>query len=161
MELLSLKTAKSTGEKYYFTGKACKNGHTSPRVVANRTCTECALSATQDWRNKNFDHIKSYSSNYHKSNPLVKRVSEHKRRVQKLEAGGEFTQADIIRLFNEQDGKCAICSCELLEYHIDHKLPLSRGGSNWPENLQLLCPTDNVRKWARTTDEYLTRLNLI
>jgi 5-methylcytosine-specific restriction endonuclease McrA len=38
---------------------------------------------------------------------------------------------------------------------IDHKLPLSRGGSNYPDNLQLLCKSCNDSKSARTMDEWL------
>jgi 5-methylcytosine-specific restriction endonuclease McrA len=33
--------------------------------------------------------------------------------------------------------------------------PLSRGGSNWPSNLQLLCKTCNSSKNNRTMEEWL------
>jgi hypothetical protein len=50
--------------------------------------------------------------------------------------------------YEEQDGKCAICSkpftYELM--HGDHIKPWSRGGKTVPENCQMLCTTDNLKK---------------
>jgi 5-methylcytosine-specific restriction endonuclease McrA len=39
-------------------------------------------------------------------------------------------------------------------YHVDHKQPVSRGGSNWPENLAVTCPTCNLRKSDKTEAEF-------
>jgi 5-methylcytosine-specific restriction endonuclease McrA len=43
------------------------------------------------------------------------------------------------------DWKCAHCGRPGL-LTVDHKIPLSRGGSNWPSNLQPLCFRCNVVK---------------
>ena len=48
---------------------------------------------------------------------------------------------------------CVVCgSAENLE--IDHIIPVSRGGTNDRENLQLLCRTCNRSKWAYTMEEW-------
>lgn len=43
MEIITRKTALEQGLKYYFIGKACKNGHFSKRKTGCSTCYECSL----------------------------------------------------------------------------------------------------------------------
>jgi hypothetical protein len=40
------KLAKQNNERYYFTGKPCKNGHVSKRNTHNGTCYECVQKAS-------------------------------------------------------------------------------------------------------------------
>ena len=52
------------------------------------------------------------------------------------------------------NAKCAICEAtDQLE--IDHKTPISRGGSCARENLQVLCRTCNRAKGRMTMDEFM------
>lgn len=44
------KEALEKGLKRYFTGKACKRGHISERVVGNGNCCECGKLKTARWR---------------------------------------------------------------------------------------------------------------
>ncbi len=53
----------------------------------------------------------------------------------------------------EYDGGyvCAYCSTrplELAEVHLDHRLPISRGGINHPQNLAVCCARCNMSKGA-------------
>jgi 5-methylcytosine-specific restriction endonuclease McrA len=75
-------------------------------------------------------------------------AAHHKRRTI---GKGQFSKADVLKLFVDQRGICA-CGCgESLYkgYHVDHIVALSRGGTNWPDNLQLLTPLCNLKKGAR------------
>ena len=61
------------------------------------------------------------------------------------------------RLWVLQHGKCAICHVDLhhLGHHVDHIMPLSRGGFHENSNLQLLCPTCNLSKGAKHPIEFM------
>ena len=59
-------------------------------------------------------------------------------------------------MFEEQGGKCNACENEMriVDFHIDHIIPVSKGGSNTRENYQLLCGNCNMIKGNRPM-EYL------
>ena len=49
-----------------------------------------------------------------------------------------------------QDWKCADCKINVRRWnHVDHIVPLSKGGTNLRQNLQLLCPACNLAKGAK------------
>ena len=71
-------------------------------------------------------------------------------------AGKAPSRWEIGKLLCRQDARCAYCRQLLTgEYHIDHKLPVSRGGKNDLENLHLTCPRCNLIKGAMTHEEFL------
>jgi 5-methylcytosine-specific restriction endonuclease McrA len=84
---------------------------------------------------------------------LWNRLRKMKLRV----AGPEPRTSDIVRMAEAQGSCCTYCAVSLTEsgFHIDHKTPVSRGGTNETANLQLLCPTCNMKKGSRTHDEYM------
>ena len=84
-------------------------------------------------------------------------IRNRRARVKKSE--GRHTASDVSRIFESQRGLCANCEIRLLKsgankFHVDHIVPISKGGSNWPDNLQCLCPTCNRRKSAKLPDEW-------
>ena len=60
------------------------------------------------------------------------------------------------RLYGEQEGVCAGCATHFpfRVMEVDHILPRSRGGTDHPANLQLLCSGCNRSKGGRTMAEW-------
>lgn len=92
-----------------------------------------------------------------KRNPDALRAMSHKRRCAERNAEGSFAASDIQKLFESQFGMCTGCGNPLessgdKKYHVDHVMPIALGGSNWPSNLQLLCPRCNLTKNAKHPD---------
>lgn len=163
---ISRKQAKELGLIRYYTGKPCKHGHVAERHIISGNCMACfrlrrnkkSVINTKRWRRKHKDLKREQERRHRERNPILFQAIYSRRRARMKNAEGRFEVADIVKLFKKQQGKCAnpTCRCDIrLKYQIDHKMPLSRGGSNWPRNLQLLCAICNARKGARTMKEWL------
>lgn len=95
---------------------------------------------------------------YRLRNPEVIRKL-NKARIHTQRAAGKITREMIDRLIALQRNRCAICKSLTVRdgkgYHLDHKTPLSAGGTNDFGNLQILCPTCNLKKNARDPIEFM------
>jgi CRISPR/Cas system Type II protein with McrA/HNH and RuvC-like nuclease domain len=56
-----------------------------------------------------------------------------------------FSKKKINLLREIQNNSCAYCDLYLENYHIDHVVPISFGGSNNLDNLVLSCPPCNLK----------------
>jgi hypothetical protein len=144
--------AKSSGLTRYFTGKPCKHGHLAERFTNTGHCVMCVKA----WALENPEKYRDIGRAWVVENPekrrLISRAGASIRRARKRAAEGSYTPKQIRELSAKQRHCCAEPSCRKSikkEYHIDHVMPLALGGSNWITNIQLLCPTCNMRKRAK------------
>ncbi len=87
------------------------------------------------------------SRRYAKENPEVAATHARNRRAKIREAEGFHTTEDVNEILVRQRHRCAFCGTSIRKaYDVDHIVPISKGGSNWPSNLQCLCPTCNRQK---------------
>lgn len=85
--------------------------------------------------------------NYRRNNPHKVREFSQRRLGRKI---GRLPRGFVAKLFLLQRKRCAICKCSIeKKYHVDHVIPLALGGLHKSDNIQLLCPTCNVRKSAK------------
>lgn len=121
---------------------------------------ERALASIAANRKKNPLVFKERLAAYRRKN--TERVAAWKRnyKLRKRGAEGSHTGEDIKQMFCVQNGCCNICGVALQKYHVDHVMPLILGGSNYPENLQLLCAPCNLAKHAKHPDDFARRVSL-
>lgn len=101
-----------------------------------------------------------YRRAYRQKHLIEHRAYEAKRRATKRNAGGSYTKQDIDNLYKLQKGKCWWDTRHSLEngYHIDHRIPLAKGGTNDISNIVLTCPRCNLSKGDKLPDEFTGRL---
>ena len=79
----------------------------------------------------------------------MSRILGHKRRALKRNSTGSYTKDQVDDLLLKQKGRCANCGKKVnSDYHADHIVPLSKGGSNDIYNIQILCSNCNLRKYS-------------
>jgi DNA-directed RNA polymerase subunit RPC12/RpoP len=118
------------------------NGGSSSKLVA--MCKKC---------------ISKYIGGYIKAHPQHSVASNARRRARKRNAEGSFSSEDVLLMKKSQGNRCWYCQKSLeAGYHIEHRVPLSRGGSNNPSNLVLACPSCNLSKGDKLPSEWSDRL---
>lgn len=92
---------------------------------------------------------------YQEANPrwwrAYKNAKDNRRRVRKMGNGGTYTPDEWLALCASAENKCLCCGQER-PLTADHIVPVSRGGSNFIENIQPLCKPCNSRKNTRIID---------
>ena len=98
------------------------------------------LARNKAWREKNPERAHLYV-----------RISAHKRRL--AAAGTSFTREEWLAVVESYAGRCAYCG-NAGPLEIEHKIPLSRGGTNSIDNIVPSCKRCNRRKLSKTDSEF-------
>ena len=163
--------AMAAGGKRYFSGKPCPNFHLAERFTSNGRCVVCAYTQRDNFRIenptyeaerylKNRDYILDSNRAWTIKNPLKARIKTARYYARKKLSVGFHCDTDILKILDKQKWQCLGYNCKanfrIVGYEIDHIIPVSKGGNNWPCNLQCLCRSCNARKsdrdpikWAR------------
>jgi len=107
----------------------------------------------------NKDDKKKQVSKWKKSNPNKCRQYEHRRRKRINYAGGDFTAEELEERIEEQGFMCFYCSYPLEDdYHADHFIPISKGGSNNIDNIVVACKSCNLSKNDKDPYEFMSSI---
>ena len=155
--------ARIAGLPRFFTGRPCLNNHMSQRTTANGGCFRCNTElGNQLYHTEGLEERKLRRKNeraWKKANPEKVKADANVRRARKLAAEGFHTSDEIKALFKAQKGKCAYCLKSIRNgYHVDHVIPLARGGTNWITNIAVACARCNTSKGATDPIEFAQRL---
>jgi 5-methylcytosine-specific restriction endonuclease McrA len=129
------------------------------------------------YRMENKDRIREYGRQYYKKNkermlryikerrllyPEIVTAANARRRATRLKARGGHTAADIRNLVSLQKGRCGYCKTVVGRlFHVDHIVPMSKGGGNDRRNIQILCGTCNMRKNAKDPLDFAREIGLL
>lgn len=83
--------------------------------------------------------------------------SQNRRAIKKATEVVKITDADIAQKLEAQKHRCFYCGCRIKgrEYHIEHVIPLSRGGTHTLGNLVIACESCNLQKGAKDLWEFM------
>lgn len=102
---------------------------------------------------------RDYFKQYRKTHLLERNTWVRNRRAKQKDARGEHSKEDIIKLGESQGWRCWWCQEPCAErFHVDHRVPTAKGGTNDIGNLVIACPFCNQSKGAKLPDEWANRL---
>lgn len=150
--------------------KACKKSNNRAYYAANREkCLGQQKAHYAANRGKRLEDMKAYyEANrekrqedmraYQKANPEVYSAAQHRRRAKKKENGGTLT-AEQIKKIQANAKDCFWCGTDCAQdFHLDHIVPVSKGGRNSRCNIAVSCPTCNLQKGAKDLSEWLREI---
>jgi 5-methylcytosine-specific restriction endonuclease McrA len=162
---------------HFVSDMRCVECHRLRRSLWRGENKELAATQIREWKVKNADHVQQYNRDWKDSrpgyflaygrkwvanNPERARAQWRARRGRELNAEGHHTAEDVELILKLQRNRCAICKMKLDDdRHIDHITALSKGGTNWPRNLQALCPLCNGQKYNHDPLIFARRKGLI
>lgn len=118
------------------------------------------LARAKKYRETNKESVYASIKRWKKENPEALRDYFHTRKAVLKKVGGKHTRFQIAELLEKQQGRCSICSVGIrVKRHRDHIVPISAGGSNDISNIQLLCPSCNLGKKAKSMENYLREIH--
>lgn len=147
--------------KYYHQNKEKRAEYSRVYRTANKEKIRVRVRAYY-WENKEKERVRGID--YRRRNPEKVRAKNHRRRQTVAQAIGTFTPEETRDLFKRQKGKCYYCQCKLInpdthkgtgeKAHLDHVVPLKRGGRNDISNLVWACAFCNASKGSKLVHEW-------
>lgn len=111
------------------------------------------LDTGRRWRNNNVDKIRLYRKSERVR--IMRKIYNINRIILKLNAEGTYTKDDVSDMLLFFDNKCAYTGMPLEEsYHMDHIIPLSKGGTNYIWNIVPSNPSPNESKGAKDMESW-------
>lgn len=105
----------------------------------------------RQWERDNPEKMAEKHRRWRHSHPSAVKLLVYRRRQLQKDAPGTFTEEQLQARIDFYGRRCYLCGCDWdaldsFDQTIDHILPLSKGGTNWPANLAPACRSCNSKK---------------
>lgn len=119
------------------------------REYRKRNAARISAQRSVYYRN-NIDRVKAQVREYARTHPDVQATRHARRRAHLNRVPHEtYSRAEI---FAAYDNECVYCGAEAA--HLDHVVPISKGGADAAHNLLPACANCNLSKGARSLAEW-------
>ena len=105
------------------------------------------------YREKNKEHLVVYDKQYAKNNPDKINAIAAKRRATKLKQTPDLTRGQRQEIVDLYELSTFAYEISGIKHHVDHIIPLVKGGLHHPLNLQVITATENLSKNDKMPDE--------
>jgi 5-methylcytosine-specific restriction endonuclease McrA len=114
-----------------------------------RHAPEAQIARSAEWAAEHPEKRSEYSAARRARNPGSNRLHAANYRARVAEAFVEPVDPQIV--WERDEGVCGICGkpADRDDFHVDHVIPLSKGGEHSYANVQVAHPVCNVRKLNR------------
>jgi len=126
-----------------------------PKPKYNPTPSRLRASlSTKEWAKRNPERRRLLVKRYEKRKPELKQARKAKYRSRLRNAGGSFTHEQWEERKKEFGNRCAYCGKKSKLLTPDHYIPLSKGGTNYIDNIVPACPQCNRTKWNKDPSKF-------
>lgn len=101
------------------------------------------------WQKANPEKMKIYAARTRRNNPAAGTLNAANRRARKRKTAVHLTPVEKAISGALYGSAKRIAQCLGIPHHVDHIVPLSKGGPHHPANLQILPEKINLRKGAK------------
>ena len=102
---------------------------------------------------------RGYSRKWCKANPEKVKHRVKLAQARRRGAEGSYTQEEWQAKLQEHDNRCTYCGVDLEDSPTrDHDIPVSRGGTNYIDNIVPACRACNSTKNTKTGEEYREKI---
>jgi 5-methylcytosine-specific restriction endonuclease McrA len=141
---------KAKAREYYAANKDAAKERMKAYAKKNlESCSE----RKQKWAEENREAVRRQKREWAARNPEKVRALNVIKRGRRKNAAGSFTSEQWIARLEYHENCCYYCGASG-KMEIEHRIPLSRGGTNWPSNLVPACGPCNRRKSSKTELEF-------
>ena len=136
--------------EYFFTKEELKN----KKIILNPAHKKRPLTIPLDKIKLIKDEIKEDLDYFNVSNRVVSANSR---------ADEKITKTDVIKVLKKSNYSCEYCGKKIKKHnwHLDHVIPLSKGGKNRLENLCVACKDCNIMKHSMLKSDFLAKCEKI